>query len=129
MNQTNTQITDRYLKAVPAYTVGVGCTISMILFIIYQKEALSLGAVMGTVFAVANFIFLTKIVVKLLDQNYKRKSILALLFAGKLMFIIGFLLFAFWMVKVDAVGFILGYGSLIPVVLIQQLRLGSKLTT
>lgn len=69
----------------------------------------------GSVLAIANFIFLIKIVVKLLDRNYTRKPIIGLFFLLKLTFIAVILGLSFWVfaVKVNKLAFVMGYLCLI----------------
>jgi len=79
-----------------------------------------LGIALGCFLATANFIFLTKIVVKLLNQHYTHKTFLILLIFAKLFLIVGVLVLAFKTLKVNVLSFGLGYLSFMPAVLIYQ---------
>lgn len=68
----------------------------------------------------ANFVFLTKVVVKILDENYKRKPLLGILFLLKFLAVIGVMVSAFGVLGASPVGFVLGYLVLVPVILFWQ---------
>lgn len=75
------------------------------------------GVVLGNVLAVVGFVFLAKIVSKMLDPHYRRKKLMGFLFFLKLVFVITIMLVAFVVLEKQMTGFILGYMVFIPVVL------------
>lgn len=85
---------------------------------IRNDQAFLLGVFLGYVMCLSNILFLLKILVKIFDENYKRPSIIALLFIAKLSSIGLLFYLAFGLFSVDMIGFMLGYSSIIPSVLI-----------
>jgi hypothetical protein len=72
-----------------------------------------------------NIIFLTKTVVKILKQDYTPRAKLAGvklvgLFVLKMAFMAGLVYFAFWVIRVDVLAFVLGYMNIVPGLLFQQ---------
>jgi hypothetical protein len=71
--------------------------------------AVTYGIALGFILASANLVFLTKIVAKMLNQNYSSPARTVLLIAAKLAFIVGVFYLAFRVFQVDALGFAGGY--------------------
>ena len=79
----------------------------------YTKDlAVAAGVLLGAVLALINLFLLTKIVVKMLDQGYKRKVVPVVLLIIKVGLMAGVFLLAFKVYKVAAWTFALGYLSL-----------------
>ena len=112
--------TDTHVRRILIYTAAVGMSMSLILFVFFNDIQKSQAVLAGLILVLANFWFLTKIVVKLLDQKYERKAFLGLLFVLKFLFVMGFVVMAFKVLKLNVIGFVLGYGSLIPVIVLTQ---------
>ena len=85
---------------------------------IRNDQAFLRGIFLGYVMCLSNILFLLKILVKIFDQNYKRTSIIVLLFTLKMALIAVLFYLAFWVVHVNSMGFVLGYASMIPAVFI-----------
>lgn len=102
-------------------TSWFGCAIALISYVFLRDAAFCQAVLAGLILVLTNFWFLTKIVVKLLDQHYTRKAFLGVLFALKLLFVIGFVLVSFQVLKLNVVAFVLGYGALVPVAVVSQL--------
>lgn len=109
------------LKAIPWVIAGICALISLISFVYFKDFFFFAGVVLGGILAVANFVFLSKIVVKMLNENYKHKTRLLTLFVIKLLFIALVAVVAFKILKVPAVSFALGYLSLVPAVMTASL--------
>ena len=87
----------------------------------FRSTPVILGFVFGNVLAATHFIFLAKMVVKMMDANYTRKGLLAGLFFLKLLFVLGVLFIAFGVFHVSVVGFAVGYGALVVAIVGTQL--------
>lgn len=111
---------DPQIRLILVATLWTGSFISLISYAFLQDPNFSVAVVAGLILVLVNFLFLTKIVVKLLDQNYKRKAFLAALFLFKVLFVIGFVIGALMVLKLNVVGFVLGYGSMVPVIVFSQ---------
>lgn len=110
------------LKMIPLMTAIAGIVILLVLQAFSKDPAMIYGCLLGTILVIVNFLFLTKIVVKFLDENYKRKSILGVVLLFKLLFIVGILYYSFKVLHLDVMGFALGYLSLFPAILFYQLK-------
>lgn len=117
---------DPILKSIPLTLAVLGLFSTGVSLIFFPSFQVVGGVLLGFFLVITNFVFLTKIVAKLLDENYKGKPFLGLMFLVKLMFIGGVIYLAFWILKVNLIAFVLGYLSLLPVVLIQQFFWGTK---
>lgn len=118
------------MRQIIAVTLVVGAFMLMIMSRFYPGEGHFTGMILGLVLALANYIFLTKIVVKILKQDYTPGAKLAEaklagtklvgLFVLKMAFMAGLVYFAFWVIQVDVLAFVLGYMNIIPGLLFQQ---------
>ncbi len=108
MNQT---------KAISITVFCLGIAISLFCLFYLNNPKMAWGAGLGAVLAVSNYVFLTKIVVKILNKDYKGTSAIFGLFLTKIAVIVVTFFLAFWLVKVDVIGFVLGFGALIPVLI------------
>lgn len=97
---------------------GLGFVILLFLHVFFKDPKMDLGAILGTLLAVANYVLLAKIVVKVVSKDYKSPVVLTLMFLLKLAVLAVVLLLAFAVFKVNLVGFVLGFGALIPVVVV-----------
>lgn len=109
------------LKSIPMIAGVLGLVTLLLLLIFYPIPVFIYGFGVGLGLALTNFIFLTKAIVKFVDQNYKRKSLLALLFFTKFLIIVGILYLTFKVFKWDVMGFALGFFCLMPAILLHQL--------
>lgn len=109
-------------KIIPIAVLSLGMGLFLICLVYLRNFELAWGVFLGNILAAANYVFLTKIVVKMLNKDYKGPAVLVGLFLAKLVLIAAVLTLAFWVVKVDVVGFVLGFGALIPVVLLAGLN-------
>lgn len=110
------------VRMIPIVTAVTGAVTLLILLIFFREANLIYGFLVGLALVIINFLVLTKIVAKFVDQNYKRKSFLGLLFFLKLLLILGILFLAFKVFHLSVLGFALGFGCLIPSILIGQLK-------
>lgn len=122
----NTIKIDGQLKMTLVATSLLGALMMLISFMYYKSTPILLGVFFGCVLGIANFVFLIKIVVKLLDQNYKRKLIIALFFLFKLVFIAIILGVSFWYFSVHKVAFVMGYLCLIISITVVQVISGGS---
>jgi uncharacterized protein YybS (DUF2232 family) len=106
-------------------TLVFGAIAMLIAAAIFRRQDVLLGVFTGFGMAAANFLFLTKILVKLLGSDYTRKALLAWLLLGKLFFMAGIAVGAFWL-GLSAVAFMVGYGALILAILTHRLFLSSE---
>ncbi len=111
---------DPQIRMILLTTMWFGSFISLISYVFLKDANFSAAVIAGLVLVLVNFLFLTKIVVKLLDQNYKRKAFLAALFLFKVLFVIGFVIGSLTIMDLNVVGFVLGYGSMVPVIVFSQ---------
>lgn len=122
MTQTTTPLqVDPQIRRIFLFTSWFGCAIALISYVILKDAAFCQAVLAGLILVLTNFWFITKIVVKLLDQHYTRKAFLGVLFALKLLFVIGFVLVSFQILRLDVIGFVMGYGALVPVAVFSQL--------
>lgn len=117
---------DPLLKHIPFTLSLLGLISFGISVIFFKTPTIYLGVLLGFILVIANFVFLTKIIAKLLDEHYKGKPFLALLFFLKLCFVGGVVFLAFWVFQVHFIAFLVGYMSLVPVVVFAQLFSGAK---
>ncbi|MBU0505497.1 MAG: ATP synthase subunit I [bacterium] len=121
-----TQTINTHDKTEPALNIlifsilGIGLSCLMLSLVFYPSWTVALGILLGTILSTANFIFLIKIVAKLLNQNYTRLGFTILLIMFKLSFVIGVLLLAFRVLHVNTIAFGIGYLSFIPAVFLYQ---------
>lgn len=118
-------LSQKKLKQITAFTLVVGVFMFMLLGRFYPGEGHFIGMILGLVLALTNYAFLTKIVVKVLKQDYTPRAKLAGaklagLFVLKMAFIAALVYFAFWVIQVDVLAFVLGYMNIIPGLLFQQ---------
>ncbi|EKD51463.1 MAG: hypothetical protein ACD_62C00247G0005 [uncultured bacterium] len=114
-NQTTTP--DPSLKKL-LYTILItGMCILLLSLIVTRSLPFCLGVLLGLTLVTANFIFLIKIVVKILDRRYTRAGFVVLLLLFKLGFIACVLFLAFRVWHVGVLPFGLGYLSFMPAVL------------
>lgn len=118
-------LSQKKLKQIIIVTLVMGALMLMIMGRFYPGQGHFTGMVLGLVLALANYAFLTKIVVKVLKQDYIPGAKLAGtklvgLFVLKMAFIAVLVYFAFWVVQVDVLAFVLGYMNIIPGLLFQQ---------
>lgn len=101
----------------PAFFIGLMGLIGLIGLIVFkQSTAVISGFALGNLLAVLSYILLTKIVVKILAKNYTRRAGLVFLLFLKLFVLVGVLLLALVVLKVNVVAFLAGYGVLVVVV-------------
>lgn len=99
------------------FVIGLTGLIGLIELIIFeQSTAVISGFALGNLLAVLSYILLTKIVVKILAKNYTRRAGLVFLLFLKLFVLVGVLLLALVVLKVNVVAFLAGYGVLVVVV-------------
>lgn len=123
IDEQNDDSQNAALKQIPITTIIIGVCAFVGTAIWFPQKDNLLGVVFGLILALANFIFLTKIVVKLLNQNYSGSSNLVVLISLKLLFMAGMLYLGFQLLQVNALAFALGYLSLIVAALIHQVKI------
>lgn len=123
-------VSQKKLKQIIVVTLVSGAFVFMGMSRFYPGEGHFTGMILGLVLALANYTFLTKIVVKILKQDYTPGAKLAEaklartklvgLFVLKMAFMVGLVYGAFWVIQVDVLAFVLGYMNIIPGLLFQQ---------
>lgn len=118
-------VSQKKLKQIIAITLLSGAFVFMVMSRFYPGKGHFTGMILGLVLALANYTFLTKIVVKILKQDYTPEAKLAGtklvgLFVLKMAFMVGLVYGAFWVIQVDVLAFVLGYMNIIPGLLFQQ---------
>ncbi|MBF0106212.1 MAG: hypothetical protein HQM16_12895 [Deltaproteobacteria bacterium] len=111
---------DAQLKTVLVVTAGLGIVSALISLVYFKSTPIVLGVLSGCVLGLLNFVFLIKIVVKLFDQNYKSKSVIAVFFLLKLLVVTVVLWLSFWYTSVDKMAFAEGYLCLIVSITLVQ---------
>lgn len=100
-------------------TLALGVTATTVAAAAFGTPGVVLGVLAGFVIALANFIFLTKILVKLLNSDYTRRASLAGLFLGKLIFMAAIAVGVIWL-EISGIAFMAGYLNLIVAILIHR---------
>lgn len=123
-------VSQKKLKQIIVVTLVTGAFVFMVMSRFYPGKGHFTGMILGLVLALANYTFLTKIVVKILKQDYTPGAKLAEaklartklvgLFVLKMAFMVGLVYGAFWVIQVDVLAFVLGYMNIIPGLLFQQ---------
>jgi len=117
---------NKQIKIIVLMTVVFGALSILISLFYFKSLGIALGVLFGLTLGLSNFIFLTKIVVKMLSQNYKQKPLIALFFLLKILFIIGLVGVSFWHFKVDKMAFVVGYLCLIISITLGQFFVDSN---
>jgi|APSaa5957512493_1039668.scaffolds.fasta_scaffold195579_1 hypothetical protein len=112
---------EQIIKNVTIGLIGMGILSLMISLVYFPDPTIVIGLSLGFILVTTNFVFITKIVAKILDQNYQSKLKIAVLFLLKLLFIAVVLWLAFGALKVNLIAFSIGYLCLVPVVVVVQI--------
>lgn len=79
----------------------------------FRDSSVVFGLILGHVIGLANFIFLTKVVVKLVENQYKGKTSVVAWFVVKVVFLFVSFWLAFWVLKTHVLAFTVGYFILV----------------
>lgn len=113
-------LSQKKLKEITVFTLVMAAFMFMLMSRFYPGEGHFTGMIFGLVLALVNYGFLTKTVVKVLKQDYTPRAQLLGLFVLKIAFMAGLVYFAFWVIRVDVLAFVLGYMNIVPGLLFQQ---------
>ncbi|OVE80847.1 hypothetical protein BVY03_05325 [bacterium K02(2017)] len=119
MSQTNSQ-TQRQIRHILIICTVLTALSLLISFVYFNSLPFYTGLLAGSILGMANLVFITKIVVKMVDPNYKSKPNIALIFIIKLAFIGIILGLAFGYFQSDKMAFAAGYLCLIVSITLSQ---------
>lgn len=109
-----------FYKKIISFTLVTAVLAAATAGAVWRDPLIVLGIMMGAVLGLSNYIFLTKIVVKILDENYKRKAFVVLYFLAKIALIFGLLWLGFWVFHLNFLAFVAGYSCLMLGILLAQ---------
>lgn len=115
-NQENQQ-----LKVVPWLVLIMGGLLALAGFFVAKPWSDPVAIIGGAVMAAMNFIFLAKIVAKLLDHSYKRKALIGLMIFAKMAGVLGAIWVLFSLLEIHFLAFLAGYMALVPAISLSQL--------
>lgn len=106
------------LNLISVITILLGLLAIIFVQYFFKKPTLVGGVVLGNLLGLVSFLFLTKMIVKILDKNYTRKALMGVLLAVKFVGLIVIIGIGYKVLKIDVVGFALGYGTFVVAMMV-----------
>lgn len=125
MSENSVQPPQKITRTPLKITIGITTLLATLALIVasifFPGDEILLGIAFGAVIGMLNYVFLVKIIEKLVVPDGSGKVKMTLLLVFKMLALVGLVALAVFVVRVDIFAFLVGYLCLIAVILLQGL--------